>query len=280
MFSPVYTREMNMLPVYVKGTKDLLHQNKVERNFESFGSSQVMLCTSGAGTFINHNQISFPVQTGDLIYFMSKTPHAYYPSGYPWSTKYIVFGGVKIESLMAQAGFARSGVISTGTEFDNLNGLFDQVLYYHYHQDEFSAAYSSMYLYQIITTLSSLTSQDKLDELHLTRDKLKRVISIIETQYFLQLSLPELADEIHVTPEHLTRLFRAAYDTTPIVYLNQIRIENAKKMLYLYKDKKIKEIAMECGFMSPGYFSKVFKRMTGYLPEEFRKIHIYTRYME
>lgn len=278
MFSPVYTREMNMLPVYVKGAKNLSHQNKVERNFEFSVFSQVMLCTSGTGTFINHNQIAFPIQKGDLIYFMSQTPHAYYPSSHPWSTKYIVFGGAKIESLMTQTGYGKSGVIYTGKDFDNLNALFDQVLHYHYHQDMFSAAYSSMYLYQIITELSSLLSQNEIEELYRTRSKLKRVISIIETQYSLPLSLSELADEIHVTPEHLTRLFRTAYDTTPIAYLNQIRIENAEKMLYLYKEKKIKEIAMECGFMSPGYFSKVFKRTTGYLPEEFRKLHIYTRY--
>ena len=68
---------------------------------------------------------------------------------------------------------------------------------------------------------------------------------------------------------HLRELFREAYGCLPLEYLLTLRIERAKKMLE--QDISIKEIASAVGFQDALYFSKVFKRSTGYSPSEYRE---------
>ncbi|MGN0243417.1 MAG: AraC family transcriptional regulator [Lachnospiraceae bacterium] len=277
MFTPVYIRDMTMLPFYVKGAKQLEHQNEVQRKLGLPYFAQVMLCTQGCGTFIDHNNVVREIKEGDVLYFMSRTPHSYYPVTSVWKTKYIVFGGSKAEAVMNQIGYMPSGIISTQDDYSVINQLFDDIILQHYLQTQHSAAACSSCLYRLIIRLSDRLSQSDIVKRDKKREKLSQVLSLIETQYHKPLSLSDLATAANVTPEYLARLFRSAYDTTPIAYLNKIRIQNAEKLLSLHSNMKIKEVAAKCGFLSSGYFSKVFRQYTGYLPEEYHELHIYTR---
>ena len=54
-------------------------------------------------------------------------------------------------------------------------------------------------------------------------------------------------------------------------YLLMLRISHAKIYLIQYPDKKVTEISKMCGFESPSYFGKLFRREVGMTPEQYRK---------
>lgn len=83
--------------------------------------------------------------------------------------------------------------------------------------------------------------------------------------------LSDLASASGVGTAHFTRLFKRYFGKTPIEYTNQIRIEQAKSMLR-ENDMKIKAIAETVGYSDALYFSRVFKKESGYSPSEYRKM--------
>ncbi len=73
-----------------------------------------------------------------------------------------------------------------------------------------------------------------------------------------------------VTPQHLIRLFRAHYDTTPGRYLWQMRVERGAGLLTA-SGLTVAEIADRCGFKNPFHFSRLLRRMQGASPRQLRQ---------
>ena len=93
----------------------------------------------------------------------------------------------------------------------------------------------------------------------------------IEENYADQnMSLTTVAQEVCLSPNHFSTIFSQECKPTFIEYLSNIRIENAKKLIK-NSDMKGYDIAWECGFSDPHYFSYIFKKNTGLSPREFKQ---------
>ena len=79
-----------------------------------------------------------------------------------------------------------------------------------------------------------------------------------------------MAAVLQMNPQYFCRYFKKATGKTPTEYINEVRVEKAAE--YLYRtDRKIIDIALECGYDNIGYFIKRFKEEKGMLPSEYRK---------
>jgi AraC-like DNA-binding protein len=97
----------------------------------------------------------------------------------------------------------------------------------------------------------------------------ERAASYVERNLQRKVSVSEVAKYCCVSPCHLTHVFKAVLGVSPIRYIQQMRVDRAKRLLadeslYVY------EIAREIGFDDPFYFSRMFKRISGVSPGEFR----------
>lgn len=88
--------------------------------------------------------------------------------------------------------------------------------------------------------------------------------------YEKDISLVLVAEVVNVTPSYLSTLFSKYEKCGFIDYLNQYRVEQAK-MFLSEKGNKTYEVAFQVGFKDEKYFSKVFKKITGLNPSEYRK---------
>ena len=95
----------------------------------------------------------------------------------------------------------------------------------------------------------------------------------IREHYKEEISLTSAADKVHISPVYLSRLFKKEEGINFLDYLNQYRIDAAKKLL---KDVKynVIEVSEEAGFKNTRYFSKIFKKHVGITPSEYRKRHL------
>lgn len=84
-----------------------------------------------------------------------------------------------------------------------------------------------------------------------------------------RLSLNDVADIFCFSPNYLSQLFTKTAGCSFVEYITAMRVEKAKQLL-LQNDAKIYEIAESLGFESAFYFSKVFKKTTGFSPREFQ----------
>ena len=74
-----------------------------------------------------------------------------------------------------------------------------------------------------------------------------------------------------VSQEHLSREMRRYYDLTPSRYINQLRLEHACGMLKS-TPHSVTTIALKCGFSSVSYFNRLFRRIYGCSPSDYRKL--------
>lgn len=88
--------------------------------------------------------------------------------------------------------------------------------------------------------------------------------------YFENLQLSDIAVKLGITSGYLSTLFQRQTGKGFVDHLNEIRIEHA--CTYLQQNYlKIYEIAYKVGFNDEKYFYKVFKKIIGQPPSEFRK---------
>ena len=84
-----------------------------------------------------------------------------------------------------------------------------------------------------------------------------------------EFSVTALATQAEMSEVHFRRCFKQIYHVSPQQYLTELRLARAKELLK-YDTTPIAEIAQESGFADPCYFSRLFKRKTGYAPSEYR----------
>jgi len=92
---------------------------------------------------------------------------------------------------------------------------------------------------------------------------------IVDAHVFEHLSLQEMATLAHMSPTTFKRKFKSVFDTTYIDYVTQKRMQKAAVMLRDFS-RSIAEVAYDCGYQDPGYFSKLFKRWFGHSPSDYR----------
>jgi AraC-like DNA-binding protein len=100
---------------------------------------------------------------------------------------------------------------------------------------------------------------------------LNRLTEYVGENYTRDISLTEVAEHYDISPGYVSKLFREYLKTTFKDYLNQYRIEKAKKLLMEDSEMKIGQIAELVGFTNVISFNRVFKRYEMVSPGDYRK---------
>ncbi|KRW95263.1 GlxA family transcriptional regulator [Paracoccus sp. MKU1] len=99
-------------------------------------------------------------------------------------------------------------------------------------------------------------------------DHLIRAVAYIEAHVEDEVDLGECASHLGISRRQLERLFQRYLDTTPLQYLNKVRLQHARSLL-TETNLSVMQVAVACGFSSSSYFSKVFRTQYGVSPYKF-----------
>ncbi len=102
-----------------------------------------------------------------------------------------------------------------------------------------------------------------------THPAVARAMHLLEARPSYAWSLTALADELHLTPGHLVRVFKAATGLPPMAYLNRLRVEIAADRL-LHTDSPISQIGHLVGWPDQNYFARRFRAHYGMSPSAYR----------
>lgn len=94
--------------------------------------------------------------------------------------------------------------------------------------------------------------------------------SLYEREYGKHLSLQDIADQIGYSPSHFSLLFKKKTGHSPLTYFNLLKIQQSCQLLDT-TDMKINQICYKIGIEDTYYFSRLFSKIMGMSPREYRK---------
>lgn len=105
-----------------------------------------------------------------------------------------------------------------------------------------------------------------------TMQRLLPVFRYIDEHLGEEIHNDDLAQLLYLSPKYFCNLFAELTGVPPVAYVNQRRVLRAKERLLL-SSEAVKTIAKEVGFSDPLYFTRVFRKLEGISPQQYRERH-------
>lgn len=102
-------------------------------------------------------------------------------------------------------------------------------------------------------------------------DRVKQMLAYIQNNSAEKLTLDDIAASAGISTRECLRCFQNTLKITPFEYLIDCRVRRAADML-ISSTESITNIALSCGFSSSSYFCRIFKKVTGHSPSEYKKL--------
>ena len=123
--------------------------------------------------------------------------------------------------------------------------------------------------HNIVGTYGFTQLMNKTSQVLSSIDAIKAPVEFVRENFHRDISVQELANTAFLSVSALERRFKKYLFKTPKQFINEIRLENARRLLIESK-MPIVEVAYRCGFSEHSYFSRQFKALFGTLPSELR----------
>lgn len=262
-FQPYFAKKMMDLPIYLAGFGIRYPQEPRDLGRESWLEYPALLfCTEGKGECWLDDEY-YEMTPGMGIIQTPGMHMKYHATAEVFTTYFIqVDGGLKNNIFKYPNMFFHLSDVKYYLDmFYKIATLpFDNEWLYE----------SSALLYKMILHLND----DMASEVHFDtkyENILKPVIMYCSYNISSPYNLSDLADVLGVTPTHICRLFKLAYNMTPGQYVQKLKMDYAKMLLENHPEWNVRIIAEKCGYYDLAYFSAVFKKEAGISPGNYRK---------
>jgi len=102
------------------------------------------------------------------------------------------------------------------------------------------------------------------------KSAVERATDFIQANLHREISLDDVAEQLHFTPSYLANLFKKATGETVVEYISRLKMERAAELV-CDPDSKIATVAQVLGYNDRRYFSELFRRKFGCTPSEYRE---------
>lgn len=267
---PVVSESERQLPLYLAGVGCHHHQEHILRP-DGYPTFQWIQCHKGQGELIVRGRSHrIGPEQGALLY--PNEAHEYYETNGPWEVDWIGFSGALVEGFVNQLGFGSSNVFFIIHGEKTLSKM-RLALKIAQSGDSFRGLQCSGIIYELLLDLYKYTSSSIDASILQQHSRIKPVLDYMEENYSRAITLEDLANTIHISPQHLCLLFKNTLKIRPFEHLNRVRINKSKDLMFAGRDLEIKTIAAMVGFDNVSYFCAVFKELEGLSPGQFRKLH-------
>jgi AraC family transcriptional regulator len=100
--------------------------------------------------------------------------------------------------------------------------------------------------------------------------RLRKIKEFVDAKVEDELTLCEMAQAVHLSTAHFSRMFRKSTGENPHHFVLRHRVERAKEMLRA-AEARVLDVAVACGFKTQQHFARVFRHMCGISPTEYRQ---------
>ncbi len=228
----------------------------------------LILCTRGAG-WVELGDTKYEVAAGQLIAILPNEAHRYGAAEHhPWTIYWCHAAGTAAERLgRILRQDAATPILEVGDQ-PRMVGLFEEIA------NELSGGYGVNHLIPASMALAHLLGVAMADgRRHAapsdTMLRVRQAINYMQQRREEHISIPEVAGMVNLSTSHFCAIFRKITGFPPLDYFIRLKVRRACELLD-GTDFPVKRIAEELGFNDALYLSRVFRRIHGVSPTEYR----------
>lgn len=268
LYTPSAFAKNNLIHLQETGSLKALKPHTSRR--ENLASCLFFLVCSGSGT-LQYGETAYPLHAGDCVFLDCRKPYSHRTSNDLWSLKWVHFYGPNMSNIYDK--YTERGGLPAFHP-DN-TGRYSQLLTELYDLASSSDHIRDMRIYERLTALLTFLMEESWHPEHSRRTSAKKqnlqdIKDYLDEHYMEKISLDFLAEHFYINKFYLTRIFREQFGASVNTYLQQIRITRAKQLLR-FTDRTIEDIGTACGIEDANYFSRIFKKIEGVSPGEYRR---------
>lgn len=285
------THGLNHAPLHFAYRRKSVN-NQHKETFHSHLGIEILYIHQGRGTMIVNNN-SFEIKPGMLCIFQPYQLHHLqleYDDGQCFERSLVVF-----EPTMFEAYFEPWPALHAFYNYINVNklpypclyevdesGLLERIFRNMHDQlptlsESDRHEEDSLFLMSVFRVMKQAwnkqNEQPAADHGRRRNYQVEHILSWIEANYKQPFRLDDMAGALHLSPYHLSHLFKEATGVSITEYLITRRIHQSV-LLLTTTSKPISWIAEEIGLTNNSYFCKLFKTHMGITPHQYRKRHV------
>lgn len=262
LISPLYVRKIGFFP------KVKYHYVQKDKGVEYY---MLIYCAAGKGWYQLYGK-RHEMTANQFIILPKGVAYSFgADEKEPWSIYWIHFSGQLSEHFLPSGSLPISILPSQSSRLQDRLELFEEVY------SNFSMAYikeymiqASMCLYPLLSSFLYIEQFRYYKLAHVQEQTFSmQVISYMQENIGSNLSLEQLAKSFNYSSSHFSALFQKETGTSPINYYIQLKIQRACQYIEL-TNLKLFEIAEKVGFEEPAYFTRIFTKIMGISPSEYR----------
>lgn len=232
----------------------------------------LILCTEGEGWFEINGQRQV-VHENEALLMPRNVPHIYGASEHdPWSIHWVHFTGASSDFFTTLLPRDVHVLAVAPETVERAKALFCECY------EGFLGSFVLQQMIYVAQTLHHLLGCVFFDNSAFSPTlRTSRFHSVRETQDYLRrnvhhrLSLDHMAEHAQLSKSHFLRLFKDQTGYSPVDYFIHLKVQHACMLLSATR-RTIREISLEVGYDDPYYFSRLFKKVVGVSPSQYREM--------
>lgn len=268
IYTPSAFARSSLLYLQEAGTLRALAPHTSSRS--KLASYLLFTVLSGEGT-LQYNGVTYPLSQGDCVFIDCQAAYSHTTSTKLWSLSWAHFNGPTMESIYDKYRARGGKAVFHPEKLTEYHALLKEL----YRITKSDSHVRDMEINSLLSGLLVLLMEDSWNpesgEIQGKRTQISFVREYLDSNFKEKISLDGLAERFFINKTYLAELFKEQYGVPVNDYLISVRITEAKKLLR-FTDKSMAEVADAIGINGAAYFSRIFKKVEGVAPKEYRAI--------
>lgn len=205
-----------------------------------------------------HMVLYRPGESQQYYYYAKDAPEVYW----------IHFSGCEASTILDKIGFSDTHILACGMSF-HYPELFRQIILELQLKRPCFEELLCFYLQQIFTKIHRNQLESSAGKYRNVED-MEAAVHFFNEFFAKNISVEQYAEDQHMSVSWFIRRFKHYMGMTPMQYITSIRINKAKELLK-NTDYSIQEVSSLSGYENQLYFSRIFRKQTGYSPSRYRR---------
>ena len=275
IYTPSTFARSSLIYLQETGTLQATHPQKNERSGLTSCLFFTVLRESGRLTYEGKE---YELTSGDCVFIDCKKPYSHQTGSNTsvetkneklWSLQWVHFYGPNVGAIYRKYQERGGKPVFQTSQLSAYHDILDEL----YNIASSPDYVRDMRIHEKLSSLLILLMEDAWDDTQMqaTPDTLdiQAIKDYLDENFNRRISLDDLADSFYLNKYYLMKLFKDRYGMTINAYLNQTRVTWVKQQLR-FTDKTVETLAAELQ-IDPAYLSRLFKKVEGTSPTEFRK---------